>query len=695
MSSSYSSLQKSKSNMTTLERKESKSPRQAQPNVRKAPAKHLSPDQLKTQLEQRILADHQHNLKAKDNKPQRVEAETQKTENKHHKFGIRVLPLEQQQKSPKIMEQNENNMNIEKNFETVPIGVDEVDESKRQAPPVKKREKKPEEIPEKIESFERNSLNGSGIKRDERGIPQEIPNHMFNAAVAARKNRRNSEDFKEEDDSKAPKRKGKAPSPPAEMRGKENLIKSNFDEIQLINEETGESLIKSCTRDDVEKQETNVREEVKDYNSDSDVETDNQSSVNTIELNSSDITIHQTEEEERKNRRTASTGDLTKIQKNRNTNSGTLERAQSLDITDTGIPSLSKKLKAGLIEDMKSDEDIFGKVMIDKEPRLSLILDGLTTFQRNRLKKSTEWGNLEDAILKLNQEDESVSASEDNTSMDNFKFSFVDKSPEFDALVNKINEIKRESLENKVPIDIAEAEHMKFEKKIKNQIWPSFENEQTANGAAHVVPVAKGKEIDFEINEKKNEVKRYDRRQQIPNAQEITFISPPSLENTDQKVNVPDKISFENKEITDLITERRQLKPVTAFDIPTPEYKEEAKIAFSSIQINSKRPEKVSARQRVPEDLPVVAPPSVPDKVIEKVPETFERVLNEDWNVAITENIINTSPPLSLEIEDVVNQEPKPKLSSKIEDVSLINETFFVIFLSVSLCYCHKIMIKI
>ncbi|KAJ8957530.1 hypothetical protein NQ318_020569 [Aromia moschata] len=79
LSSNYSSLQKSRSNMTTLERKESKSPMPAQTHQKKTPSKHLSPEQLKTQLEQRILADHQHNLKAKD-KPQRIEAETQKTE---------------------------------------------------------------------------------------------------------------------------------------------------------------------------------------------------------------------------------------------------------------------------------------------------------------------------------------------------------------------------------------------------------------------------------------------------------------------------------------------------------------------------------------------------------------------------------------------------------------------------------------
>lgn len=444
-------MQKTRSNATTLERKNSdspKAPNQKADRSKKVPKIQMSPEQLKAQLEQKILEDHKQNLKAKNERPLKIEAETQKTENKFQKFGVKVLPMEQQ-KSPKSVEQNENNINIERHSDEancIAISVDEVDE------------KKPQNVCLEINNFSRQgSRTGSGIKRDVNGIPQEIPNHMLNAAVAARRNRKGSTDKtleKEETDvtkNTPKKQKGKAPAPPEEKCIVTGL-QQHFDDIETVNE----SVIESADEKMDGATEKQVKDEFKDYNSDSDVETDNQSSVNTIELNSSDITIHQTEEtEEIQNRKTASTGDLSKIQRSTKTNTGTLERAQSLDITDTGIPTITKKRKAGRIEDIfdskvNSDDDLYCSALINKEPRLSLILDGLNTFQRSRLKKSTEWGNLEDAILRL--ENESVSSSE-KFSLDtpdgntDRNFDFGAKSPEFDALVSKINEIKQETPE--------------------------------------------------------------------------------------------------------------------------------------------------------------------------------------------------------------------------------------------------------
>lgn len=521
MSSNYSSLQKSRSNATTLERTNSKSPKlsnQKADRLKKPAKTQLSPEQLKAQLEQTILEDHKQNMKNKNERmldvPVKIEMETQKTENKFQKFGIRVLPTEQQ-KSPKTAElsQNDNNINIERytdnsRTEVAPkIGIDEVDKSK-DPPSVKKREKimkSPESSPEKeTTAFARqNSLNGSGIKRDINGIPQEIPNHMLNAAVAARNNRRSSTDNGlEKDESeglKTPKKqKGKAPAPPDDKNAEVSSDKSLYNtdvEMFTPTENTNK------TDDSVKKQKSLPKEQNttngEEYNSDSDAETTNESSVNTIELNSSDITIHQIEDtDELQNRKTASTGDLSKIQKTSKSGTGTLERAQSLDITDTSMPSLTKKRKAGRIEDMfdsktNSDDSLYGNALIHKEPRLSLILDGLNTFQRSRLKKSTEWGNLEDAILKLNKENNSGSSLEkfnSSTSDEdiNNTFEFHSKSPEFDALVNKINEIKQEVSE-KVENGVKKIEKVndsapklvevatKPERKIKNQIWPTFE----------------------------------------------------------------------------------------------------------------------------------------------------------------------------------------------------------------------------
>ncbi|GJQ78745.1 hypothetical protein Trydic_g2779 [Trypoxylus dichotomus] len=463
--SNCSSLQKSRSNATTLERSQD-SPKKPSSNKKAPPKTVMNPDQLKSQLEQKILEDHNENLRNKHNYEKaassKTDLEVQRSSdgNRYQKFGIKVLPMEQkdqkEQKSPKTAElsQNDNNINIEKNDSKETSGVVSVDEvDKKQGPPVKKREKKPAEesiisSPENVPDSEtdqfvrRGSLNSSGIKRDANGIPQEIPNHMMNAAVAARRNRKPIEE------NTPKKQKGKAPAPPEGTKLEDSP--SNLDEIYPADKEfkPNEEIIENPPTPE-------VKTELKDYNSDSDVETDNQSSVNTIELNSCDITIHHTEEtEEKQNRKTASTGDLTKIQKNRKTSTGTLERAQSLDITDTGMPAISKKRKGAKLEESfdskaSSNDSLYGNVLINKEPRLSLILDGLNTFQRSRLKKSTEWGNLEDAILNLNRSDssengDSASRGEfDSSSEKNYEFG--SKSPEFDALVNKINEIKQET----------------------------------------------------------------------------------------------------------------------------------------------------------------------------------------------------------------------------------------------------------
>lgn len=571
--STYSSLQKSRSNATTLER--SNSPAQIfhkQERVKKAPPKpQVNPDHLKQQLEQRISEDHKQQLQIKNEQnletPLKIESETQKTESKYQKFGVKVFPEQKSQISPKIADaQNDNNINLERHQDTTIQIINETKlssevEKPKIPPEVKKREKIPKvseraiDVEKQPEAFERNhDLNGSGIKRDKDGIPQEIPSHMLNAAVAARRNRKGEEPVPqdESDGVKSPKKlKGKAPAPPEEktstpMRKSLDEVKFNFssnlDEIHSVEEpeipKKKNEPIKNNALDKEPEEIIIVKDPIKDYNSDSDMEVDNQSSVNTIELNASDITIHQVEDdtEELQNRKTASTGDLTKIQKGRKTSTGTLERAQSLDITDTGMPTLSKKRKGGKIEDVfdfqNSDEDMFGKALINKEPRLSLVLDGLNTFQRNRLKKSTEWGNLEDAILNYNKDDsfnslDKINGNESDESLPLpaiRKFDFGAKSPEFDALVNKINEIKKETpqlsddvkTEAAQPFDQIELDPTLLPKEIeittsdveldiqvrpvkkKNEIWPTDIFTQVNGREEGLSSIEKPIEIDTE-----------------------------------------------------------------------------------------------------------------------------------------------------------------------------------------------------
>ncbi|XP_028035202.1 uncharacterized protein LOC114246722 [Bombyx mandarina] len=376
-------------------------------------------------------------------------------------------------------------------------------------------------------SFARNDLNSSGIKRDENGIPQEIPQQMLDAAKAARTNRKSSVEIlneKERQDNRkerkssaetshdkekheqqrdeapkpAKKSKGKAPSPPDADKNKtddsilerlqrvKDFLKSEKYHSSLLNDSSADTSGRaSATRintstpkvnktkstsstrledsinfsqDDIDdivskpfKRESdslnNFFEDSKsNLSSNQDVHSVislNQSDKSergstTIELNNSDITIHSSplnatvqsgsgdtsllDENERK---AASLGDLSRFDLRTNAgkpSTGTLERAQSLDITadDTEIAEATispKKRKAMSVVETNfyeaSGEDTLpdtldsdnGIVIKHKEPRLSLnvktsAMEGLSTFQRNRLKKASEFGNLEDAIVK-------------------------------------------------------------------------------------------------------------------------------------------------------------------------------------------------------------------------------------------------------------------------------------------------------
>lgn len=361
-----------------------------------------------------------------------------------------------------------------------------------------------------LTTFTRNDLNSSGIKRDENGIPQELPQHMLEAAIAARVNRKSSElifdkdkiekvdNKKEEAPKQSKKSKGKAPSPPA--REKNKTDDSMLEQLKNVNDflkyekhhssvlhdsvvSTPTKSSKSSTsttfntstpkvqkiktvsnldgsinfsQDDIDdivskpfrKESDSLNNYYEDSKSNMSSNPDVHSVVSfnnseksekgstTIELNNSDITIHSsplndtmhsasddTSTLDENERKAASLGDLSRFElrvKNNKPSTGTLERAQSLDISadDDGNTLSPKKRKAmsvaettffdagtqDTLPDMIDSEK--GVTVIHKEPRLSLniaktsAMEGLNTFQRNRLKKGSEFGNLEDAIVK-------------------------------------------------------------------------------------------------------------------------------------------------------------------------------------------------------------------------------------------------------------------------------------------------------
>ncbi|XP_055534088.1 DEP domain-containing protein DDB_G0279099-like isoform X2 [Wyeomyia smithii] len=451
----------------------------------KEPKKHSFKQQMKEMIEEKFQSRHAE----VDRKDSSGEGK------KGHKFGIRVFPPSVNDKlfgrSPtKTHADNENNTNIEKK-------ESEDKKEKSPSPPVvKKRTKEPKVIPDvvTIESapveanvapteFQRqNSITSSGIKRDAAGIPQEMPGFMMQAANAAKDNRKSTS--VEADN----KRKGKAPKPPqneSEMDDSTVTMYTNLSldvtdaavngnrmmngTMEILQEdETNQKKLNSsdrmnfsdnfaeevlnCTIESVsgmekfdeegpsnsstpksEHKKSSLTESMSHADHDSDVEQHDVPLGNKIELDSSDITVHQsspspTSSEEMiddSNRRTASLGDLSKLdtqKSNPGSNSNTLERAQSLEISgDSDVAVVTGNTAAG---NKKRKVSVEGQVPVEsKEPKLTCgvgggLMDGINSLQR--LKGASAWGNLEDAInsgklLNSSSESELKTSTEDVT----------------------------------------------------------------------------------------------------------------------------------------------------------------------------------------------------------------------------------------------------------------------------------------
>ncbi|XP_058457374.1 uncharacterized protein DDB_G0284459-like [Malaya genurostris] len=428
----------------------------------KEPKKHSFKQQMKEMIEEKFQSRHAD-----------TERKDSNTEGKKgHKFGIRVFPPSMNDKlfgrSPtKIQADNENNSNIEKKE------ADEKKEKSPSPPVVKKRTKEPKMIPDVAvieptttdtatmpSEFERqNSLTSSGIKRDAAGIPQEMPGFMMQAANAAKDNRKTTN--MEADN----KRKGKAPKPPHNESDLDESTITTYTNLsidvpdaatnsgrmmngtlEIVSEKDVEDMqfqpndplnfsdfaekVLNCTIERIsgiekfdeegpsntstpksERKKSSLTESMTHDDHDSDV--DQIPSSNKIELNSSDITVHQSspsptsseELMEDSNRRTASLGDLSKLETqktNPTSNSNTLERAQSLEITGdtaTVVGNGSVVIDTTATGNKKRKSSIEGQIPVEpKEAKLTVtgIMEGLNSL--HRLKGASAWGNLEDAI---------------------------------------------------------------------------------------------------------------------------------------------------------------------------------------------------------------------------------------------------------------------------------------------------------
>lgn len=359
----------------------------------------------------------------------------------HYKFGIKVLPS-LDGTVHRIENQNEHNTNLERKH-SKKLGTEKQLSNMNEAS-ARVGDKKEQaqcqqtsqvlQVPKgKNDTFElhNDTLNKSSKLSDTSiHVPSEVPTEVHNAAMAARRNRKNSSELlnisknidsiEVEDSKNQQKNKRKAPPPPksnnydiectSTMKKDSSTTKEydlrKEDEINSITDYTDSlsEYIKKV-RETTERIDARVEEKVETLiidgrHSESDTDSEIQNSFTTIELNSADITIHRTpvpetnndeDEEDDVYRKAASLGDLSKYECR---TSATLERAQSLDMTDTG----TKKRKAPLPpEDINESTEDLTK------------LDQMDTFDRRLLKKSNEWGNLEDVVWRKKQDSEDKS----------------------------------------------------------------------------------------------------------------------------------------------------------------------------------------------------------------------------------------------------------------------------------------------
>ncbi|XP_014468922.1 PREDICTED: uncharacterized protein LOC106741420 [Dinoponera quadriceps] len=338
--------------------------------------------------------------------------------NHHHKFGIKVLPA-LDGTVHRIENQNEHNTNLERRhsrkLDAEKLLANRHSTTSSDGPPSERYQQRDDHALPTTRVDE-----PDGGKSDSVNIPSEVPAEVHNAAMAARRNRKSyPEPLKtsgslESEGGKSPqKNKRKAPAPP--KSGSEAPPKKDamIDTIESIADYTESlcSYVSKARDNDAAAADRQHRLESQSManrrNSESDTDSEMQNSFTTIELNPADITIHRTpvpeapnddEEEDDMYRKAASLGDLSKYESKA---AATLERAQSLDMSaDTG----AKKRKAPLPpEDINESTEDLSR------------LDQIDTFDRRKLKKSNEWGTLEDVIWSENAAASAEPADEKKT----------------------------------------------------------------------------------------------------------------------------------------------------------------------------------------------------------------------------------------------------------------------------------------
>lgn len=126
----------------------------------------------------------------------------------------------------------------------------------------------------------------------------------------------------------------------------------------------------------------------------------NNTNAQHIELSSNYVTVHQVSEEETsEEKKTESLKDSSEFGAGgtvtvSKTNDGTSERAQNLEISDSNNPNVNEKITSTECNSHINNEAIDLKAPCSSEPTK----ENMEALQTSRLKRSFEWGNLQDAI---------------------------------------------------------------------------------------------------------------------------------------------------------------------------------------------------------------------------------------------------------------------------------------------------------
>ncbi|XP_058795038.1 uncharacterized protein LOC131666407 [Phymastichus coffea] len=381
-------------------------------------------------------------LKSTKSTPGSQTLERQEKVNHHTKFGIKVLPA-LDGTVHRVENQNEHNTNLERRHSKKMEAVEKlVNEANQQRSNIIKKVIQVTDgidVPDRAAEVAKHQEQSTIVM-----IADDVPAEVHNAAMAARGKRKSSgsellqkaaqemirepaaqptieqqqqQQLQPVAEAKSPQKgKRKAPAPPSRSTSTdEKTMIMKLDEMQLNGDVVPVVSIDELTiKTESEEPRANNNNDKptaassttaptaptkQRRNSESDTDSEIQhNNFTTIELNPSDITIHHTpvpeshnDEEDDVYRKAASLGDLSKYE---NKTTSTLERAQSLDMTDSG--SKKRKTSTQPPEDISESTEDLTKIGGDKN---------------NKLKKSSKWGTLEDAIWPSDERSRKKSAT--------------------------------------------------------------------------------------------------------------------------------------------------------------------------------------------------------------------------------------------------------------------------------------------